>query len=243
MSIRGQSVVVTGAAQGIGECVARTLSDAGAKLLLADIQEEKVAGVAAELGCESIGVDVADPKSAESMIERAMTLTRRIDALINIAGIDAPYIDALDVTPEHWRKLIDVDLNGQWWCTAAALPHMVKQGSGRVVMISSIAALAGSPSISPAYSAAKSGLIGLVVGLSTNVEKYGVLVNAIAPGHIGTTGTPTPPEQEAQYLAAYPLGSGGPQPVADAVMYLLGDSGKWISGAVMNVSGGFIRAR
>ena len=112
MSIRGQSVVVTGAAQGIGECVARTLSDAGAKLLLADIQEEKVAGVAAELGCESIGVDVADPKSAESMIERAMTLNRRIDALINIAGIDAPYIDALDV---HTRALAEADrCRSQW---------------------------------------------------------------------------------------------------------------------------------
>ena len=243
MSIRDQCMVVTGSAQGIGECVARTLSNAGAKLLLADIQEEKVAGVAKELGCDSIGVDVADPKSAEAMIESAMTLNGRIDGLINVAGIDAPYVDAMDVTVEHWRKLIDVDLNGQWWCTAAALPHMVNQGGGRIVMISSIAAISGSPAISPAYSAAKSGLIGLVVGLSANVEKHGVLVNAIAPGHIGTTGTPTPPAQEAQYLATYPLGSGGPQPVADAVMYLLGDSGKWISGAVMNVSGGFIRAR
>ena len=243
MSIENQSTVVTGAAQGIGECVARTLSRAGAKLLLADIQEEKVAAVASDLGCESIRVDVADPESAENMIAKAMTVSGGIDALVNIAGIDAPYVDALEVTPEHWRELIDVDLNGQWWCTAAALPHMVKQGAGRIVMISSVAALSGSPTISPAYSAAKSGLIGLVVGLSANVEKHGILVNAIAPGHIGTTGTPTPPDQEAAYLAAYPLGNGGPQPVADAVVYLLGDSGRWISGAVMNVSGGFIRAR
>lgn len=243
MSIENQCVIVTGAAQGIGECVARTLAGAGARLLLADIQEEKVAGVAHELGCHSIEVDVAQPQSAAGMVDKAMALYGRIDALVNVAGIDAPYIDALDVTEEHWRKLIDVDLNGQWWCTSAALPHMVKQGSGRIVMISSIVALSGTATISPAYSAAKSGIIGLVVGLSANMERHGVLVNAIAPGYIGTTGTPTPPEEERQYLANYPLGWGGPQPVADAVIYLLGDSGKWISGVVMNVSGGLIRAR
>ena len=243
MPIKNQCVIVTGAAQGIGECVARTLAGAGARLLLADIQEEKVAAVANELDCDSIKVDVAQPPSAARMVERAMALYGRIDGLINIAGIDAPYIDALDVTEDHWRKLIDVDLNGQWWCTAATLPHMVKQGSGRIVMISSIVALSGSADISPAYSAAKSGLIGLVVGLSANMERHGVLINAIAPGYIGTTGTPTPPEYKEQYHSNFPLGWGGPQPVADAVIYLLGDSGKWISGAVMNVSGGFIRAR
>ena len=243
MSIQNQSVVVTGAAQGIGECVARTLSAAGARLLLADIQEDKVARVARELDCTSVRVDVADPASANNMIASAIKQHGRIDALINIAGIDAPYVDALEVTEAHWREIIGVNLNGQWWCTAAALPPMVKQGYGRVVMISSSAALSGSAVISPAYAAAKAGLIGLVVGLSSNVEKYGVLINAIAPGHIGTTGTPTPPALSERYKADYALGEGGPQPVADAVVYLLDDSGKWISGVVMNVTGGFIRGR
>ena len=86
-------------------------------------------------------------------------------------------------------------------------------------------------------------LLGLVVGLSANVEKYGVLVNAITPGFIGTTGTPTPADEERRYLEDYPLGMGGPQPVADAVKYLLDDSGRWISGAVMNVTGGLVRGR
>ena len=235
--------MVTGAAQGIGECVARALSKEGARLLLGDIQEDKVAAVADELGCASVRVDVSDPQSAQGMIARAVDEYGSLDGLINVAGIDAPYLDALEVTDEHWKRIIDVDLNGQWWCTSAALPHMVHQGGGRIVMISSVAALSGSGVTSPAYSAAKSGLIGLVVELSAHVEKHGVLVNAIAPGYIGTTGTQTPPEQEARYLADYPLGAGGPQPVADAVKYLLGDSGNWISGVVMNVSGGSIRGR
>ncbi len=243
MSIQGQCIVVTGAAQGIGECVARTLAADGAKLLLADIQEEKVGAVAESLSAASVRVDVAQPESGKAMIDRAIALYGVIDGLVNIAGIDAPYVDALEVTEAHWRELIDVDLNGQWWCASAALPHMVKRGRGRIIMISSIVALSGSPTISPAYSAAKSGLIGLVVGLSSNVERHGILVNAIAPGYIGTTGSPTPPDEAERYAQDFPLGTGGPQPVADAVKYLLDDSGSWISGVVMNVSGGFIRGR
>lgn len=243
MPIKEQSIVVTGAAQGIGECVAKTLSAAGAELLLADIQEEKVANVAAALGCKSIRVDIADPKSATAMINAVIERNGRIDALVNIAGIDAPYVDALDVDEEHWRRLINVDLNGPWWCTSAALPHMIKQGSGRIVIISSVAAISAAPTISPAYSAAKSGLIGLVIGLSANVEKYGILVNAITPGYVGTTGTPTPEDEARRYLENFPLGMGGPQPVADAVKYLLDDSGNWVSGAVMNVTGGLVRGR
>ena len=243
MAIADQVVVVTGAAQGIGRCVAENLVAAGASVFIADIQQQKLAAVAKQLNCEFAGVDVADPDAARAMIARAIEVHGRIDALINIAGIDAPYIDVLDMTDEHWRRLIDVDLNGQWWCTSAVLPHMVKQGHGRVVMISSIVAFSGSKGVSPAYAAAKAGLAGLVVGLSSNVEQHGILVNAIAPGFIGTTGTPTPQAKMDSYLDAYPLGVGGPQPVADAVKYLLGDSGNWVSGAVMNVSGGFIRGR
>ena len=243
MSIKNQSVVITGAAQGIGKCVAEHLSTKGARLLLADIQERKVSQVAQDLNCQSIGVDVSDPDSARNMVNQAIESYGRIDSLINVAGIDAPYMDALDVDDDHWRKIIDVNLTGQWWCTSAALAPMVKQSGGRIVIISSIAAYTRSDGISPAYAAAKAGLTGLVVSLSSHVEKHGVLVNAIAPGHIGTTGTPTPKEQADQYLKNHPLGFGGPQPVADAVSYLLDDSGNWISGAVLNVSGGYIRGR
>lgn len=243
MSLQDQTVIVTGAAQGIGECVARHLVNKGAKVLLADIQEDKVSNVAEELGCESVHVDIAEPDSARSMVEYAIAKLNHIDALVNVAGIDAPFIDALDVSDEHWRKLIDVDLNGPWWCTTAVLPHMVKRGNGRVVIISSASGIVGDLGVSPAYAAAKAGLFGLVISLSMNIEQYGVLVNGIAPGTIGTTGAPMTDEYATKYLADFPLGFGGPQPVADAVSYLLDDSGNWISGAVLNVSGGGVRGR
>lgn len=235
--------IVTGAAQGIGECIARTLAADGATLLLADIQEAKVAGVAASLRqdgarVESVPVDIAEPKLTNAMVSAALRHFGRVDALVNDASIDAPPGLAWEIDEAHWRKLIDVDLSGSWWCIKSVLPHMMERGAGRIVTISSITARSGSPRYSPAYVAAKAGLIGLIVGLSVQLEQFGILVNGITPGTIGTTGTPMTEEERAAYLATYPLGFGGPQPVADAVRFLLRPSGNWMSGAIMNVSGG-----
>ena len=243
MALNGKHIVVTGAAQGIGECVARTLARRGAVLYLTDIQKEKVAGVADELRALSGPVDISDPASARAMIEDAVERLGGVDCLVNVAGIDAPWLDPMDEDESHWRRIIDTDLSGPWWVTRAVLPHMRARGAGRIVTISSVSGLLGDPGIAPSYSAAKAGLVGLTVALSSRFEGEGILVNAIAPGFIGTTGTPTPEAEERDYLKRYPLGYGGPQPVADAVCYLLDDSGDWISGMVMNVTGGLLRGR
>ena len=243
MALNGKHVVVTGAAQGIGECVACALAGRGAVLYLTDIQKEKVAGVADELGALNGPVDISDPASARAMIEDAVERLDGVDCLVNVAGIDAPWLDPMDEDESHWRRIIDTDLSGPWWVTRAVLPHMRARGAGRIVIISSVSGLLGDPDIAPSYSAAKAGLVGLTVVLSSRFEGEGILINAIAPGFIGTTGTPTPEAAERDYLQRYPLGYGGPQPVADAVCYLLDDSGDWISGVVMNVTGGLLRGR
>ena len=239
-------VIVTGAAQGIGECIARTLASADATLLLADIQEAKVAGVAASLRqagarVESVGVDIGDPRLTDAMVAAALRHFGRVDGLVNDAGLDAPPGLAWEIDEAHWRRLIDVDLSGPWWCIKSVLPHMLARRRGKIVTISSVQARIGSPRYSPAYAAAKAGLIGLTVGLSAQLEPHGILVNAIAPGAIGTTGTPMAEEEAQAYLRSFPLGFGGPQPVADAVRFLLGPSGDWLSGVVLNVSGGRVR--
>jgi 3-oxoacyl-[acyl-carrier protein] reductase len=242
----GSVVIVTGAAQGIGERTARTLAAAGAHLVLADIQEDRVQRVAAELaadGAQAVGVrvDVADPVSALAMARAAHERFGRIDGLVNVAGIDAPVARAAEMDEEHWRRLIDVDLSGQWWCTRAVLPRMLDQGNGRIVFVSSVVARFVDPWTSPAYVAAKAGLIGLTISLSTQLEEQGILVNAVAPGATGSTGTPATDEMAAFYSTFQPLGPGGPQPVADAVTFLLSPRASWISGAVLNVSGGTVR--
>jgi NADP-dependent 3-hydroxy acid dehydrogenase YdfG len=211
-------VIVTGAAQGIGECIARTLHCRGYQVFLADIQTEKVAGVAEELGVDWSAVDICDPNSTTRMVDNAVAAMGRVGALVNVAGIDGPYRASDEVDPEHWRKIIDADLSGPWWCIQSVLPHMLAQGSGRIVSIASIAGVFPCEGISVAYAAAKAGVI-------------------------GTTGEPMPPGELDQYRSDFALGEGGPQPVADAVDYLLGDSGRWISGTVMNVTGGFWRGR
>ncbi|MFQ5416832.1 MAG: SDR family NAD(P)-dependent oxidoreductase [Myxococcota bacterium] len=244
--LSGAVVIVTGAAQGIGEAIAHTLAHDGARLFLADVQDARLARVAEAIretgaAVETTAVDIADPAQADAMAGAALDAFGRIDALVNNAALDAPPGRAAEIDATHWRRVIDVDLSGAWWCTRAVLPAMRAQRRGRIVNESSISARTATPETSPAYSAAKAGLLGLTISLSVQLEAEGILVNAITPGATGNTGTPVPEDQRRLYEAVLPLGFGGPQPVAEAVRFLLAPSGDWISGAVLNVSGGALR--
>lgn len=245
--IADQVVIVTGSAQGIGECIARHLAEQGAKLALADIQKDKVESVQINLTQGSVEarsyyVDIANTKSVRAMINTVIQNFGRIDALVNVAGIDAPKGLAWEITEEEWRRVIDVNLNGQWWVIQAVLPHMMAQRSGKIVTISSISARHAFSEHTPAYSAAKAGLIGMTTSLATQLEPYGILVNCILPGMIGTgTDINMSQEEKDQYKQQFPLGIVGPEPVASAVSYLLAESGDWISGTAMNVTGGLFK--
>jgi NAD(P)-dependent dehydrogenase (short-subunit alcohol dehydrogenase family) len=241
----GCVAIVTGAAQGIGESIATFLAMAGASVFLADIQEERVGQVAERLRgaghrTSSCRVDISDPRSASAMVASCLEEFGTVDVLVNNAGIDAPPGAAWEIPEEHWRRLIDANLSGAWWCTAAVLHPMMQQRSGRIVFISSGSARIGDPGISVAYNASKAGLIGLTIGLSVHLEPFGILVNAIAPGYTGT-GEPMTNEERSAYDAQHPLGIVGPEPVARACLYLASAGGDWITGAVLNVSGGWWR--
>lgn len=245
--LSGQVVVVTGAARGIGRCIAATLAADGARVVVADILADEAGQAAAELtdrGHDAIAVpvDISDAASARAMAEQVVARCGRVDALVNNAGLDAPPGLPWEIDEAHWRRVIDVDLNGAWFCTRAVLPTMMGRRAGRIVFISSVSArLAGDGDTSPAYAAAKAGLIGLTIALSAKLEPHGILVNAIAPGPTGSTGEPWSSDSRTAYLERHPLGFAGPQPVADGVRYLLASSGDWVSGAVLNISGGAVR--
>ncbi|MBB4662027.1 SDR family NAD(P)-dependent oxidoreductase [Conexibacter arvalis] len=241
--LEGRTVLVTGAAQGIGERVARTLRGEGARLVLADVQAAKVRAVAAELDAVGLTVDLAEEALVAAMAREAVAATGGIDALVNVAGIDAPFRAPSEVDAAHWDRLIDVNLTGTWRCIAALLPHLRERGGGRIVNIASICGLVPTPGVSVAYCASKAGVVGLTLALATELERDGILVNAIAPGSTGDTGEPIPARERAEYRARQPLGFGGAQPIADAVLHLLASSGDWLSGTVMNVSGGYWRGR
>lgn len=240
--LSGQVAVVTGSAQGIGLQIATTLAAEGATVVLGDIQTEKVKRAAASIteeGGDAWGgfLDISRPRQINSFVANTIARFGHIDVLVNNAGIDAPAGRAWTEPDEHWRRIIDVDLSGSWWCTKAVLDHMITAGRGRIVFISSVAARRGSAEISVAYNAAKAGLLGLTIALATQVEQFGVRVNAIAAGPTGTSGQPTLEELgDTRHL--FPLGMGGTDPVAQACLYLVSRSGDWVSGSVMNVSGG-----
>jgi 3-oxoacyl-[acyl-carrier protein] reductase len=242
-SVKDSVVIVTGGAGGIGETISSALANRGAHVVVADIRTDAAESVAARLRAEGLSasaetLDITDPESAAALAESVLHSHGRIDSLVNNAGLDAPHGHPAEIDATHWRHVIDVDLNGAWWCTQAVIPAMVGARTGRIVFISSVAARASGAPISPAYAAAKAGLLGLTVSLATTLERDGILVNAITPGPTGNTGRAFSPEGREAYLAAHPLGFGGPKPIADAVSYLLDDSGDWLSGTVLNVSGG-----
>jgi len=245
MELSGRVAIVTGAAQGIGRRIAEFLAEDGATVVVADIQDEKANEVAAELRAQgheasAVPVDVSDRASAEAMVAATLERYGTVDVLVNDAGIDAPPGPAWEISEEHWRRVIDTNLSGSWWCARAVIPHMKERRSGRIVFISSGSARIGEHDISVAYNASKAGIVGLTIGLSVHLEPFNILVNAVAPGPTGT-GQPMTDRQREDYARQFPLGIGGPDPVAHACRYLARPSGDWISGAVLNVSGGWVR--
>jgi 3-oxoacyl-[acyl-carrier protein] reductase len=240
--------LVTGAAQGIGKAIAESLAMRGATVALADIDVDKVTEVAESIAnhggkARAYHVDVADQATVATLVDGVTRDFGSIDALVNNGGLDAQPGRALEIDGAHWNRLIDIDLTGQWWCTQAVLPGMVEREYGRIVYVSSSSVYIGGQNISPAYCAAKSALIGLTVALATQMEQHNILVNCLMPGPTGNTGTPMDPSDVPAYLQNHPLGFGGPQPLVDATHYLLDSSGDWVSGAILNVSGGRLRGR
>lgn len=239
-------MVVTGASRGIGAAIAERLAQRGCQLVLADIDVVEGSALAERLrhaghDVRFHDVDISMPASARALMEAAASQMDGIDGLVNNAGLDAPPGHALDLDDEDWQRVIDVNLSGVWWCTQAVLPHMVAGNGGKIVNISSIAARQGSDRYSPAYAAAKAGVLGLTVGVARQVESRRILVNAVMPGATGNTGTPLLLAERDELARTFPLGFGGTTPVVDAVCYLLDSSGDWMSGSVVNVSGGQLR--
>ena len=241
--LAAKTAIITGAAGGIGACVARAFASAGAAVMLADIRADAAAELARTLRQQghwalSAGVDITNPDSARHMAAAAAAGLGQIDILVSCAGIDAPPGCAWELDDQHWRRVIEADLSGSWWCAKAVIPHMISRGTGRIIFIGSVASRRANGTTSVAYNAAKAGLNGLAIGLAKQLEPHGVLVNTVAPGPTGSTGEVMTAEEIAAEDRLYPLGLSGPEPVAQACLYLAGQGGDWVSGTVLNVSGG-----
>ena len=242
----GQTAIVTGAAQGIGQGIALVLSEAGANIVIGDIQDASntLRQIVAKGGrAVSMLMDTSIPSDAEALVELALSQYGSLDVLVNNAGIDAPRGTIWGLSDEEWQRTIDVNLSGVFYCTRAALKPMLAAGSGSIVNISSQAArAAGDPNGSPAYNASKAGLIGLTVASSAQAAPKGVRVNAIMPALVESRDFGWSPEERAAQIRPYPLGIGKPGDIGQAVLYLVSPASRWVTGTALHITGGYERS-
>ncbi|HUK10523.1 MAG TPA: SDR family NAD(P)-dependent oxidoreductase [Stellaceae bacterium] len=242
--LRDQVAIVTGAAQGIGRGIATVLAEAGARVVIGDLQDAsgtlRDVEAAGSKGAQ-LRIDVSSRADAEKLVAFALQSFGRLDILVNNAAIDAPEGNAWDLPEEEWRRTIDVNLSGVFYCSQAALKPMLAAGRGVIINLSSQSARVGRHGMSPAYNASKAGVIGLTIAFSAQVAERGVRVNAVMPGLVESRDFGWSPEMRAARMREYPLGLGTPRDVGEAVLYLASPAARWVSGSLHHVAGGYQR--
>lgn len=240
----GEVAIVTGAAQGIGQGIALVLAEAGAKIVIGDLQDARatVQEIQRQGGAAvSMLMDTSQPEAARALIDLALRSYGRLDILVNNAAIDAPRGNAWDLSDAEWQRTIDVNVSGVFYCSRAALKPMLEAGKGCIVSLSSQSARLGAKGLSPAYNTSKAAVLGLTVALSAQVADRGVRVNAIMPGLVESRDFGWTPEQRTARAADYPLGLGTPRDIGEAVRYLVSPASRWVSGTALHISGGYQR--
>ena len=232
-------VLITGASGGIGKAMAKKFAEAQAKIALNDIAEaqEALKSFSQEIGGKYFLADVSKLEEVEKMVQDIQKEFGRLDVLVNNAGITQDRTLA-KMTKEEWQKVIDIDLTGVFNCSKAALPLIIAN-QGKIVNISSLVGQRGNFGQTN-YAAAKAGIIGFTKALSKEVGRFGVTVNAIAPGFIETRLTENlPPELKETIKKFTPLGRfGKPEEVASLVFFLASQEANFITGTVVNIDGG-----
>ncbi|MEW6108709.1 MAG: 3-oxoacyl-[acyl-carrier-protein] reductase [Nitrospirota bacterium] len=243
MDFKGQVVMVTGGARGIGKAIAEGFARRGANLALADISLDSAEETAREMsgyGIKTMAVKL-DVSKSEDVSKSFMDITKelgRIDVLINNAGITRDSL-VLRMKEEDWDAVLDINLKGVFLCSKEAVKIMVKQRYGRIVNISSVVAFMGNPGQAN-YSASKAGIIGVTKTIAREYAGRGITVNAVAPGFISTAMTDALAENIKQdMLKSIPVGRfGSVDDVANAVIFLASQDNGYITGQVIHVNGG-----
>ncbi|MCF6265404.1 MAG: 3-oxoacyl-[acyl-carrier-protein] reductase [Desulfuromusa sp.] len=241
--LAGKVALVTGCGRGIGKAIATTLAQSGADIVVNDIDvdsAEKLAGEIAALGRNAIVCcgSVGDRQAVNAMFTTIVEEFGALDILVNNAGITRDNM-MLNMTDEEWNQVIQVNLNGVFYCTQTAVKMINKQTSGRIVNLTSVTGQTGNLG-QVNYAAAKAGVIGITKTLARELARYQITVNAVAPGFIDTPMTAAIPDEIKQtVIKDIPLGRAGtPQNIADLVKFLSSDKAAYITGQIISCNGG-----
>jgi len=249
--LAGKVAIVTGAGgrgNSIGRAYALGLANAGAAVVVADINEQGAGAVAAEInaaGGTAIGVrvDITDQASATAMVDAATTAFGGVDILVNNAALMAELgmLHVADVSLQEWNRILNVNLTGALICAQAVIPSMRARGGGRIVNQTS----GGAFPATSIYGIGKLALVGLTTTLARQLGKEGINVNAIAPGNVTSDAGRMLVPEESQFIkflemtvASRPRGS--PEELVGALLLLCSDAGAWITGQVIHIDGGWV---
>ena len=244
MKLAHEVAIVTGAARGIGRAIAEALAKEGAKVVLADVLPE-VHATAEEMrqaGFEVMALtgDVANFTEAEQLVEKTVEHFGQVDILVNNAGITRDNL-LLRMPPEDWEKVININLTGTFNLTKAAIKHMIKRKTGKIINIASIIGEIGNVGQAN-YAASKAGVIAFTKSVAKELGSRGIRANAVAPGFIKSQMTEVLPDKvKAELEKQIPLSRLGlPEDVAKAVVFLASSDADYITGQVLNIDGGMV---
>lgn len=245
MLLKDKIALVTGGGQGIGKAISMRLAKEGAHIAVSDINLEIAEATAKEI--EKLGVksaafscNVADAKQADEAVNKVIDNFGRVDILVNNAGVTRDTL-LMRMKEEDWDLVLNVNLKGTFNCTKSMVRPMMKQQSGVIVNVASVIGLIGNAGQGN-YAASKAGVIGFTKSVAKEVASRNIRVNAVAPGFIATAMTDKLPEDvKKKMLENIPLGRfGEPEDVADVILFLASDLSKYVTGTVVNISGGLV---
>lgn len=236
----GRSAIITGGASGLGLAVAQRIAAEGGKVSLWDLNTGTLEAACNQVpGAHSMALDVSKPEAVEAAFAESLKVLGKIDILVNSAGITGATHTVIGYPIDSWRKVFDINVHGLFYCCRTIAPHMVENGYGRIVNVSSVAGKEGNPNAS-SYSASKAAVLGFTKSLGKELATQGVMVNAVTPATFDSPILDQVPQSHIDYMKSrIPMGRlGTAEENAAAVCWLASEECSFTTAATLDTSGG-----